>query len=52
MIEAVQSSGSVHTPRVRYPLALPNAQLGVGGYLPALDWSADGRLRFAFGCPT
>lgn len=48
MIEAVQSAGSVHTLRVEYPLATPDAQLG-GSYLPALKWSAGRRLRFVFG---
>jgi hypothetical protein len=48
VLEAVQSAGSVHTLRVQYPLALPDAQLG-GSYLPALDWSAGPRLRFVFG---
>jgi len=48
VIEAVQSPGSVHTLRVQYPLATPDAQLG-GSYLPALEWSAGPRLRFVFG---
>lgn len=48
VLESVQAAGSVHTLRVTYPLALPNAQLG-GSYLPALVWSPGPRLRFAFG---
>ncbi|MCO5760994.1 MAG: hypothetical protein NHG36_05725, partial [Chromatiaceae bacterium] len=48
VIEAMQSAGSVHTLRVEYPLATPDAQLG-GSYLPALEWSAGPRLRFVFG---
>jgi hypothetical protein len=48
VIQSVQSAGSVHTLRVQYPLAMPNAQLG-GSYLPALQWSAGPRLRFVFG---
>lgn len=48
VIESVQAAGSVHTLRVQYALALPNAQLG-GSYLPALAWSPGPRLRFVFG---
>ena len=48
VIESVQVAGSVHTLRVQYPLALPDAQLG-GSYLPAIEWSAGPRLRFVFG---
>jgi hypothetical protein len=48
IIEAVQAAGSVHTLRVQYSLALPNAQLG-GSYLPALDWLPGPMLRFVFG---
>jgi hypothetical protein len=48
VIESVQAAGSVHTLRVLYDLALPDAQLG-GSYLPALEWSAGPRLRFVFG---
>lgn len=48
VIEAIQAAGSVHTLRVLYDLALPDAQLG-GAYPPLLDWSPGPRLRFAFG---
>lgn len=48
VIEAVQGAGSVHTLRVQYSLALPNAQLG-GSYLPALAWSPGPKLTFVFG---
>lgn len=48
VIESVQAAGSVHTLRVTYALALPDAQMG-GSYLPALDWLAGPTLRFAFG---
>lgn len=48
VVESIQPAGSVHTLRVQYGLAVPNAQLG-GSYLPVLDWSAGPRLRFAFG---
>jgi hypothetical protein len=48
VIDAVQAAGSVHSLRVTYPLALPDAQLG-GSYLPALDWLPGPRLRFVFG---
>ncbi len=48
VIQSVQSVGSVHTLRVQYPLATPNAQLG-GSYPPVLEWSAGPRLRFVFG---
>jgi hypothetical protein len=48
VMQAAQAAGSVHTLRVQYNLALPDAQLG-GSYLPALDWLAGPKLRFAFG---
>ncbi len=48
VIEALHSAGSMHTLRVQYPLATPDAQLS-GSYLPALEWSAGPRLRFVFG---
>lgn len=48
VIESMQSAGSVHTLRVRYPLATPDAQLG-GSYLPAIEWTPGPRLRFVFG---
>jgi hypothetical protein len=48
VVEAVQRAHSVHTLRVLYHLAVPNAQLG-GSYLPALDWQPGPRLRFVFG---
>lgn len=48
VIEAVQAAGSVHTLRVQYDLALPDAQL-TGGYLPALEWLAGPKLHFALG---
>ena len=48
VVESVQAAGSVHTLRVQYALALPDAQLG-GAYLPALDWLAGPSLRFVFG---
>jgi hypothetical protein len=48
VIQAVQGAGSVHTLRVQYKLAPPNAQLG-GSYLPALGWSAGPKLTFVFG---
>ena len=48
VIESVQAAGSVHTLRVQYDLALPDAQL-TGGYLPKLEWLAGPKLRFALG---
>jgi hypothetical protein len=48
IVESVQGAGSVHTLRVQYDLALPNAQLG-GSYLPALDWLPGPTLRFVAG---
>lgn len=48
VIDSMQAAGSVHTLRLTYPLALPDAQLG-GSYLPALDWLPGPRLRFVFG---
>lgn len=48
VIDALQDAGSVHTLRVTYPLAVPDAQLG-GSYLPALDWLPGPRLRWVFG---
>ena len=48
VVESVQAAGSVHTLRVQYSLALPDAQLG-GSYLPALDWLPGPALRFVFG---
>src|SRR5688572_5603358 len=48
IVESIQTSGSVHTLRVVYGLALPNAQLG-GSYLPALDWLPGPELRYVFG---
>ncbi len=48
VIESVQAAGSVHTLRVQYDLALPDAQMS-GGYLPKLDWLAGPKLRFALG---
>ncbi len=48
VIQSVQAAGSVHSLRLQYPLATPNAQLG-GSYLPALEWLAGPRLRFVFG---
>lgn len=48
VIENVQTAGSVHTLRVQYDLALPDAQF-IGGYLPALEWLAGPRLHFRFG---
>ena len=48
VIEAVQTAGSVHTLRVQYDLALPDAQL-TGGYLPAIEWLAGPKLHFALG---
>ncbi|SHG75608.1 hypothetical protein SAMN05428948_1905 [Massilia sp. CF038] len=48
VMAAVQAAGSVHTLRVQYALALPDAQLG-GSYLPALAWTPGPRLRFVFG---
>jgi hypothetical protein len=48
VVEVVQSAHSVHTLRVLYDVAVPNAQLG-GSYLPALDWQPGPRLRFVFG---
>ena len=47
IIEDIQTAGSVHTLRVQYNLALPNSELG--GYAPALEWSAGPRLKFVFG---
>ncbi|MFI1360977.1 hypothetical protein ACH4TV_46560 [Streptomyces sp. NPDC020898] len=46
VIEASQSAGSVHTLRVRYPLAVPDSQLG-GSYLPRIEWAPGPRLTFA-----
>jgi hypothetical protein len=48
VIEAVQAAGSVHTLRVQYDLALPDAQI-VSGYLPKLEWLAGPKLHFRFG---
>ena len=48
VLESAQAAGSVHTLRVQYPLAIPDAQLG-GAYLPALEWSPGPRLQFRFG---
>jgi len=48
IIASVQAAGSVHTLRVQYTLALPDAERTTG-YLPALDWAAGPRLRFVFG---
>ncbi|HEY0060651.1 MAG TPA: hypothetical protein VGC21_00945 [Telluria sp.] len=48
VIASVQAAGSVHTLRLQYPLATPDAQLG-GSYLPVLEWTAGPRLRFVFG---
>ena len=47
VIEDVQTAGSVHTLRVLYDLAIPNCELG--GYAPALEWTAGPRLTFVFG---
>lgn len=48
VIQSVQPAGSIHTLRVQYPLAMPNSEI-VGGYLPAIEWSAGPRLSFRFG---
>ena len=48
VVEAVQAAGSVHTLRVQYDLAMPDAQLS-GGYLPAIEWLAGPKLHFALG---
>ncbi|MFM9700268.1 hypothetical protein [Streptomyces europaeiscabiei] len=47
VVESPQGAGSVHTLRVRYPLALPDSQLG-GSYLPRIEWAPGPRLTFAF----
>lgn len=48
VIEFVQAAGSIHTLRVQYDLALPDAQFA-GGYLPALEWLPGPKLHFALG---